>query len=145
MAKKSKPNVKLHKLGAFSGMIFETDDGMASYGTATAGSGFSVRIADVSGFSVSTGGKATRQTIHVLGKGTVLASADVLVGAPRKIEEWFRAHPDWHGDDVAGGDRDTSLPAVSVGDELTKLADLRDKGVLSEDEFQSQKARLLNH
>jgi hypothetical protein len=28
-------------------------------------------------------------------------------------------------------------------DELTKLADLRDRGVLSEDEFQQQKAKLL--
>ena len=28
-------------------------------------------------------------------------------------------------------------------DELTKLADLRDRGVISEDEFQAQKARLL--
>lgn len=32
---------------------------------------------------------------------------------------------------------------VSVGDELMKLADLRDKGILTEPEFQGQKAALL--
>jgi len=31
-----------------------------------------------------------------------------------------------------------------VGDELTKLADLRDRGALTEDEFQAQKAKLLS-
>ena len=30
-----------------------------------------------------------------------------------------------------------------TADELTKLADLRDKGVISEDEFAQQKAKLL--
>ncbi len=33
--------------------------------------------------------------------------------------------------------------APGVGDQLTKLADLRDRGVLSEAEFEAQKARLL--
>ena len=39
--------------------------------------------------------------------------------------------------DAAGGD------AVSPADELRKLAELRDQGVLTEDEFAAQKARLL--
>jgi Short C-terminal domain len=30
-----------------------------------------------------------------------------------------------------------------VADQLTKLADLRDRGILTETEFQAQKARLL--
>jgi hypothetical protein len=38
-----------------------------------------------------------------------------------------------------------SLPApVSVADELSKLATLRDKGLLAEEEFSVQKAKLLN-
>ena len=40
----------------------------------------------------------------------------------------------------------TAVPAgapASVADELTKLARLRDQGVISEAEFQAQKARLL--
>jgi len=35
-------------------------------------------------------------------------------------------------------------PSTSLADELTKLAQLRDQGVLSEEEFQAQKARLLD-
>jgi uncharacterized membrane protein YdbT with pleckstrin-like domain len=38
----------------------------------------------------------------------------------------------------------SSGPAPSMADELAKLDRLRDEGVLSEDEFQAQKARLLN-
>lgn len=38
---------------------------------------------------------------------------------------------------VQGG----SIP--STADELSKLADLRDKGVITDDEFETQKARLL--
>lgn len=34
-------------------------------------------------------------------------------------------------------------PQLSVADELGKLADLRDRGVLSEEEFEKQKMRLL--
>jgi len=36
-----------------------------------------------------------------------------------------------------------SAPAISVADELEKLAHLRDRGVLTEEEFAAQKARLL--
>lgn len=37
-----------------------------------------------------------------------------------------------------------SSPSTSVADELKKLAELRDAGVLSPDEFEAQKARLLS-
>lgn len=36
-----------------------------------------------------------------------------------------------------------SAPALSIADELTKLAHLRDSGVLTDDEFNAQKAKLL--
>ncbi len=36
-----------------------------------------------------------------------------------------------------------AAPQVDVADELTKLANLRDRGALSETEFEAQKARLL--
>jgi hypothetical protein len=35
-------------------------------------------------------------------------------------------------------------PVVDVADQLVKLADLRDKGVLTDEEFNAQKAKLLN-
>jgi len=36
-----------------------------------------------------------------------------------------------------------AAPAIDVADQLTKLAALRDRGVLTEEEFQAQKAKLL--
>jgi hypothetical protein len=39
----------------------------------------------------------------------------------------------------------SSAPAVSITDELAKLAALRDSGVLTEDEFAAQKAKLLGN
>jgi hypothetical protein len=37
-----------------------------------------------------------------------------------------------------------AAPAVDVADQLRKLAELRDQGVLTDDEFAAQKAKLLN-
>lgn len=39
--------------------------------------------------------------------------------------------------------RDVAGTSASSADELSKLAELRDKGVISEEEFRSQKAKLL--
>ena len=44
----------------------------------------------------------------------------------------------------AGGGQATAT-APDVADELGKLADLRDRGVLTEAEFQQQKAKLLGN
>lgn len=38
----------------------------------------------------------------------------------------------------------TSAPSVDVADQLAKFAELRDKGILTEDEFQEQKRKLLS-
>ena len=37
-----------------------------------------------------------------------------------------------------------SIAGVSTADELTKLADLKEKGVITDAEFEAQKAKLLN-
>lgn len=42
-----------------------------------------------------------------------------------------------------GSSASTPVPSANVGEELTKFADLRDRGVLSEEEFTEQKDRLL--
>ncbi len=47
-----------------------------------------------------------------------------------------------------GGPSASSVPmrppaAIDVADQLRKLADLRDQGILTEDEFAAQKAKLL--
>ena len=40
--------------------------------------------------------------------------------------------------------RPSARSRLGIADELAKLADLRDKGVMSDDEFELEKARLLS-
>ena len=63
----------------------------------------------------------------------------------RKDRSLFRAHLDFH---TAASGQPTSAAASQLGsrliaDELIKLAQLRDSGVLTEEEFGQQKAKLL--
>jgi hypothetical protein len=139
-----------HGLGFGNGKIVEHDDGSAGYvppGKFT--QAFRVQIADVTGFSVSKGGKMLERTLNVLGNGTLLAQASVNHGTSEKIEQWFRGHP-LFGSAAAAATPPATPPAIESGissglvaDELRKLADLRNEGVLTEEEFAAQKGRLL--
>jgi hypothetical protein len=82
----------------------------------------------------------------LLGNGTELASVSVNHGVSEKIESYFRGHPDFGGNvqAVAPATQPPLETSSLIADELTKLAQLRDVGVLTEDEFASQKAKLLS-
>lgn len=140
-----------HGLGVGKGTLSELEDGSVEYRqTGKMAPAFRVRVRDVSGFSVR---KATRddkkkldassmqQVLLIQGSGTVLAEVAVNYGAAEKIEEWFRAHSDFGAS--ARSQPSPYASSLSVADELSKLAQLRDAGILSEDEFQAQKAKLL--
>jgi hypothetical protein len=73
-------------------------------------------------------------------ENTVLFTKDAAENF-RKLRDIVedRAAASRHGH---GGSQNPAA-AANVGDELTRLADLRDRGVLTEDEFAEQKARLL--
>lgn len=131
-----------HKLGWTDGTIYEHGDGTASYRSpAHMLDAFRVTIADVTGFSETKGGKKSLQnTLHIIGAGGEIASCDINVGLSRKIEAWFHAHPDFGR---IAGPSVVPTTGASVADELTKLAALRDGGVLTSAEFAQQKERLL--
>jgi hypothetical protein len=76
-------------------------------------------------------------TLRILGHGTELASVIINRGVSEKIEAWFRALPDF------GRNAAPQLEGRLIADELVKLAGLRDAGVLGDEEFAAQKARLL--
>ena len=66
-------------------------------------------------------------------------------GTAEKIEAWIRAHPSFRGNvpqNAPAAALQGAAP-VSIVDELTKLAQLRDAGVLSPEEFDRAKAKLL--
>jgi hypothetical protein len=136
-----------HKLGFGNGTIIDNGDGTASYRKpAEFTQAIRVRVADVTGFSVSKSDKMLERTLKILGNGTELASVSVNHGAAEKIEAWFRAHPDF-GTGTPQAIAPVAAPAALdgrlVADELAKLAGLRDAGVLTDDEFAAQKAKLL--
>lgn len=74
---------------------------------------------------------------------------DVNHGTSELIESWFRNHKLFHGNvartaPTPVGPPTVSSPAASmIADELRKLADLRNEGILSDEEFKTQKAKLL--
>ncbi len=133
-----------HRLGITGGTLYDHGDGTVSYrAPGKFLDSFRVRIADVVGFTETRGGKKSLQnTLHIVGLGGEIASCDINVGTTQRIEEWFRAHTDFG----KNNQRTSSAPAAgaaSVADELAKLAQLRDSGVLTEQEFAALKAKLL--
>ncbi len=82
------------------------------------------------------------RTFNVLGNGTLLGSAEVSHGTSEKIEAWFRSHPLFGKNQVAAPVTN-ALPTTSIADEIKKLGALRSQGLLTDDEFAAQKAKLL--
>src|SRR4051794_4672734 len=141
---------KKHGLGFGNGKIMEYEDGSAGYvPTGQFTQAFRVQIADVTGFSVTKGGKMLERTINVLGNGTLLASASVNHGTAEKLEQWFRAHPLFGTRTAAVSPAPAAaapptaapveLSSALVADELRKLADLRSEGILTDDEFAARR------
>lgn len=132
---------KVHKLGFGNGALTEHPDGTMSYRkTGEMTQTFRVRVADVTGFLVTKDGKMMERTFHVLGAGTELARVSVNHGTSEKIEEVFRKHPDFsqgQAVEVVGA------PVATMADEIRKLADLKEQGLLTEEEFSAAKATLL--
>ncbi|MGK0742673.1 SHOCT domain-containing protein [Leucobacter sp. Z1108] len=139
-----------HGLGFGNGSLIEHPDGSVEYRqTGKLLPALRVNIAEVVGFSVR---KATRddkkrldasslqQVLTVQGSGTTLAEVAVNYGTAEKIEAWFRAHPNFGNGSVHS---DPPRRGLSIADELIKLAQLRDAGVLSAQEFETQKSKLL--
>lgn len=122
----------------FMTLIHEYPDGTAEY-LRRLTTHFRVRICDVTGFSRTKGLKwSDDPTLNLLGQGTVIASVPKCPSRIcDEIERWFRSHALFGGGGTQGG-------AKSVADELRKLADLRNDGILSEAEFQIEKGKLLN-
>jgi len=134
---------KKHKLGFGNGSIIEREDGTAGWVPPVSFTqAFRVKISDVTGFSVSKGGKMLERQLNVLGNGTLLGAANVNHGTAEVIERWFRSHPDF-GKGAAGPTVAAPSGSSSVADEIAKLARLRDEGLLTNDEFTAAKQRLI--
>ena len=63
----------------------------------------------------------------------------------RQMEAHTRKRAGWSADSVAGAARRTaaSAPAPNIPEQLKQLAELRESGVISPEEFEAKKAQLL--
>lgn len=142
-------------LGFGNGSIIDYGDGIIEYRqTGKLLPAFKVNIADVTGFSVrkatrqdkKNGASALQQVFVLQGSGTELAACPVNYGTAQKIEAWIRKHPSFRGNVPQNAPVATpqGTAPVDIGDQLSKLVQLRDAGVLSQDEFDKAKAKLLS-
>jgi hypothetical protein len=143
-----------HGLGFGNGSIIDLGAGLIEYRqTGKLLPAFKVNVADITGFSVrkatrqdkKNGATALQQVFAVQGGGTELAACPVSYGTAQKIEAWIRKHPSFRGN--APQNAPVSTPhgtaRVDLADQLAKLAQLRSAGVLSQEEFDRAKAKLL--
>jgi hypothetical protein len=133
------PNV--HSLGFGSGKLIEDENGSVSY-VVGGSERFRVRIADITSLSITkTDGLVGCWSVNIFGHGALLASTVFYSpDTAKRMEAWFRAHPLFGGQ---SGAVTQPLSSDLIADELRKLADLRETGVLTDDEFAVQKAKLL--
>lgn len=132
----TRPDSVRHNLGLGFGSIYVYANGTVEYikGLSTI---FKVQVQEVSGFTVSKGKRWYDRNLQILGHGTTLVVlTDLGVDHVETIERVFRDHPLF-------GQHSSVGSATSIADELTKLAELRASGVLSNTEFAQLKARLL--
>jgi hypothetical protein len=141
-----------HGLGMGKGSIIDRGGGIVEYRqTGKLIPAFKVNVADVTGFSVrkatkqdrKNGASALQQVIVLQGGGTELASCAVNHGTAEKIEAWIRAHPSFGSNAAPDAPAPQVAASVDIADQLVKLAQLRDSGVLSAQEFDQAKAKLL--
>jgi hypothetical protein len=141
-----------HGLGVGHGSMIDNGDGNIEYRqTGKLLPAFQINVGDVTGFSVrkptkqdkKNGVSSLQRVLVIMGSGTELASVGVNVNTPGKIEAWIRAHPKFRGNVPQAAAVAAAPASSSLADELTKLAGLRDSGILSPEEFESAKARLL--
>jgi hypothetical protein len=143
-----------HGLGFGNGSIIDYGGGIIEYRqTGKLLPAFKVNIADATGFSVrkatrqdrKNGASALQQMFVLQGSGTELAACPVNHGTAQKIEAWIRAHPSFRGNvpqNAPVAAPQGQVP-ISIADELTKLIQLRDAGMLSPEDFDRAKAKLL--
>lgn len=115
---------------ALGGYTFKADEEYVSYQSAY-GKSFRVRRQDIESVSLDKGG-AGKNIIKVNGHGTLLAQVDLPQSWAEKAQVFIM--------NEALGGKDNSNLGIS---DLEKLADLKEKGVITQEEFEKKKKQLL--
>lgn len=112
------------------GYVFKADDDYISY-KSMYGKSFRVLKSDIESVSLDDAGMG-KNKIKINGKGTTLADVDMPKPWAEKVQDFIRS-------ELSGkvSNQSSSL------DELEKLSELKDKGVITEEEFLTKKKQLL--
>lgn len=113
------------------GYVFKADDKYVSY-KSMYGKSFRVLKADIESVSLDDAGMG-KNKIKINGKGTTLADVDMPKPWAEKVQEFIRG-------EISGSSSSSSPSSLN---ELEKLSELKDKGIITEEEFQSKKKQLL--
>jgi len=116
---------------ALGGYKFTANDEYVSY-QSIYGKSFRVLRKDIESVSLDKGGMG-KNIIKVNGRGTVLAEIELP-------KPWSEQAQDFIRKEALGGSNEHS--ASNVGD-LEKLSELKDKGIISQEEFDRKKKQIL--
>lgn len=96
-------------------------------------------LGSISSLSVSK--KLTGETLQVHASGNAAEIKSMMHGQADAVSRAFRS---LRQANLSGGGGVTGSSANDPIEQLERLASLRDKGILSDDEFETKKAELLN-
>ena len=116
---------------ALGGYTFKADDTYLSYQSAY-GKSFRVLKSDIESVSLDKAGMG-KNIIKINGRGTLLAQVELPKGWAEKAQEFISNETRQNNSQS----EDTSL------DHLEKLAELKDKGIITNEEFEQKKKLIL--
>jgi hypothetical protein len=128
----NKKNEKKLSFG-LGGYTFKSDGQFVSYQSCY-GKSFRVATSDIESVSLDRGGFG-KNKIKINGKGTLLAEVEMPKSWAEKVQTFIT-------EEIQSTKNKSS--SSSVIDDLTKLAELKEKGILSDKEFEEQKKNLLS-
>jgi hypothetical protein len=126
-----KKNEKTLSFGV-GGYTFKSDEHFISY-QSIYGKSFRVAKSDVESVSLDKGGMG-KNKIKINGKGTLLAEIEMPKPWAEKVQTFIT--------EEIQSSKGSSSPTSSI-DDLEKLAELKDKGVITQEEFEQKKKQIL--
>lgn len=117
---------------ALGGYKFKSDEHFISYQSAY-GKSFRVNKADIESVSLDKGGLG-KNKIKINGKGTLLAEVEMPKSWAEKVQAFIT--------EEVQALKGINSPSSSI-DDLEKLASLKDKGIISQEEFEQKKKQIL--
>ena len=115
--------------GILAGQTLTIDKDILKYQSAY-GKRFSVPISQIDSITVDTAKGTGKAKLKIVGNGTELASVDVPAPWASKAQAWLM-------DNIHFNNKNNSI------DDLEKLSALKDKGIITEQEFSEKKKQIL--